>query len=97
MDGKAAFVPGINMSFPFDHSQSITRPSIPHPYRAIFPAKEWALIRSFYRTGAKYFDYQRVMLDGFDEIPPASKAFICYHPHGILTIGWALSRWVGDK
>jgi hypothetical protein len=28
---------------------------------------------------------------GFKEIPPNSRALLCFHPHGILTIGWALT------
>lgn len=29
---------------------------------------------------------------GFKEIPPDSRSLLCFHPHGILTIGWALSN-----
>lgn len=29
---------------------------------------------------------------GFKEIPPNSHSLICFHPHGILTVGWALTN-----
>lgn len=29
---------------------------------------------------------------GFKQIPPNSHSLICFHPHGILTVGWALTN-----
>ena len=62
-----------------------------YSYRFIFPTKEWAFVRNMYRCGAKYFYPQQVLFDGFKELSPNTKALICMHPHGILTVSWALA------
>lgn len=33
-----------------------------------------------------------MVFDGFKRIEPNSRSLICFHPHGILTIGWALTN-----
>lgn len=60
-------------------------------YRAVFPTKEWAFVRNIYRAGNRYFYPQMVLFDGFQQIPPDTRSLICMHPHGILTVGWALT------
>ncbi|GAB5031861.1 diacylglycerol acyltransferase partial [Nannochloropsis oceanica] len=62
-----------------------------YAYRSVFPTKEWGIVRNIYRAGNRYFYPQEVIFDGFNEIKPDSRSLICMHPHGILTIGWALT------
>ena len=62
-----------------------------YAYRSVYPTKEWAFVRNIYRAGNRYFYPQEVLFDGFKEIKPDSRSLICMHPHGILTIGWALT------
>jgi hypothetical protein len=62
----------------------LIHPPIIHPINP-------ATTNRIYCTGARYFDHQEVVFDGFKAIPANSKALICFHPHGILTIGWALT------
>jgi len=62
-----------------------------YAYRSVYPTKEWAFVRNIYRAGNRYFYPQEVLFDGFKDIKPDSRSLICMHPHGILTIGWALT------
>ncbi|EKU21095.1 diacylglycerol acyltransferase 2, partial [Nannochloropsis gaditana CCMP526] len=62
-----------------------------YAYRFVFPTKEWAFVRDIYRAGNRYFHPQEVVFDGFERIDPGSRSLICMHPHGILTVGWALT------
>ena len=66
-------------------------------YRALFPARHWPALRSFFRLDVTpFWRTQRLVLDeaGFGsagEVPREGHMF-AFHPHGMLCCGWMLAN-----
>jgi hypothetical protein len=65
-----------------------------YPFRALFPAQRWPLLRRMFRLDkTPFWRSQRLILHeaGFAEVPPEGH-LLAFHPHGMLCCGWTLAN-----
>jgi len=75
-----------------------------YSYRAIFPAEYWPEFHQIVSKIISSYDYceeKLLIQEGYEEankiVLPPSKTLLCWHPHGILCLGWGLNGIFNPK